>query len=220
MIARLPRWIWIGAALLAFCAGYVNAVALTGLVNRSVSHITGTVTQGACAFMLSDPAGGWSALYAGLAFFSGATLSGRIVKNELLQAGRRYGVALIIESILLFVSMLLFHDGSFAGELFASSACGLQNALVATYSGSVIRTTHLTGILSDLGSAFGCFLSGRTVNRGQVKLHGTILIGFILGALAGARGFSAWNYLALLGPCLIIAAAGLSYMMFIPSARN
>ncbi len=220
MITRLPRWIWIGAALLAFCAGYVNAVALSGFVNRSVSHVTGTVTLGACAFMLADPAVGYSALYVVLAFFAGATMSGIIVKNEQLQAGRRYGVALMIEAALLFASMVLFYRGYLAGELLASSACGLQNALVATYSGSVIRTTHLTGILSDLGSAFGTFLTGRKVNRGQVKLHSIILIGFIAGALAGSLCFNRLSYLALLGPSLIIGAAGLSYMVFILRAEH
>lgn len=204
-----------GAALLAFCAGYVNAVALSGFVNRSASHITGTVTQGACLFGQSDFRGGWAALVVVLAFFTGATLSGIIVKNEQLQIGRRYGVALLIESGLLFLSTALFCHGWFSGELVASGACGLQNALVATYSGSVIRTTHLTGILSDLGSAFGCFLAGRRVNRPQVKLHMSILLAFLIGAFAGSVIFHTIRYLSLLIPATVIAGAGISYMTYI-----
>ena len=215
MIRKLPRWIWLGAALLTFCAGYVNSVALSGFVNRSVSHVTGTVSQGACAFIQSDIRGGLLALYVVLSFFAGATLSGIIVKNEQLKAGRRYGVALLIEAGLLLLATVLFCHGRLAGELVASGACGLQNALVATYSGSVIRTTHLTGILSDLGSAFGCYLAGREVNRLQIKLHGTIVLGFVLGALAGAVGFRLRGYLSLLLPATVIAGAGMAYMRFI-----
>ena len=47
------------------------------------------------------------------------------------------------------------YDGSVAKmELFAGSllfAMGLQNALVSMVSGSVVRTTHLTGVVTDLG---------------------------------------------------------------------
>ena len=44
-------------------------------------------------------------------------------------------------------------------------ACGLQNSMVATYSGAVIRTTHLTGLTSDMGAAIGNWLAGRPVNK-------------------------------------------------------
>jgi uncharacterized membrane protein YoaK (UPF0700 family) len=42
----------------------------------------------------------------------------------------------------------------------ASAACGLQNAMVSTYSGAIIRTTHITGTVTDLGAMIGQYLRG------------------------------------------------------------
>lgn len=37
--------------------------------------------------------------------------------------------------------------------------------MVATYSGAVIRTTHLTGLTSDMGAAIGNWLAGRAISK-------------------------------------------------------
>lgn len=215
MISKLPRWIWIGAALLALSAGYVNAVALSGITRHSVSHMTGTVTLALEQLAAGDVHGGWTAIAIVLSFLVGAALSGVIVKNETLKAGRRYGVALLLESLLLMVATYLFGRHLVAGELVAAISCGLQNAMVATYSGSVIRTTHLTGIVSDLGAELGTFLAGRKVNWIQVRLHGSILSCFVLGVYLGSKAYRAFEYRALVGPTLLVATLGLTYMRFI-----
>ncbi|HAI90280.1 MAG TPA: DUF1275 domain-containing protein, partial [Alcanivorax sp.] len=44
MLTRLPRWVEVGAFLLAFLAGSVNAVGLLGFSHQSVSHLTGTTS--------------------------------------------------------------------------------------------------------------------------------------------------------------------------------
>ena len=46
--------------------------------------------------------------------------------------------------------------------------------MVATYSGAVIRTTHLTGLTSDMGSAIGNWLAGREINKKTFVLQGMI----------------------------------------------
>ena len=145
MIHRLPIWIILGSVLLALNAGFINSVALLSFANNAVSHVTGTATIAADALVR----GHWQTLAnTGLiviCFLLGAIISGAIVGNEALRMGRRYGVALLLESILLALAWYGFRQGAFYAELCASAACGLQNAMVATYSGSVIRTTHLTG---------------------------------------------------------------------------
>ena len=44
LLTRLPRWVEVGAFLLAFLAGSVNAVGLLGFSHQSVSHLTGTTS--------------------------------------------------------------------------------------------------------------------------------------------------------------------------------
>jgi uncharacterized membrane protein YoaK (UPF0700 family) len=220
VLTKLPRWIWLGAAVLALSAGYVNAVALSGIASSAVSHISGTVTMALQQLANGELHDGLRLAAIVLAFLSGATLSGIVVKDETLKAGRRYGVALLVESVLLTTAAIEFGRVCFHGELWASVACGLQNAMVATYSGSVIRTTHLTGIVSDLGAALGNFLAGRQVSRLQVELHLSILFGFSCGVLLGAMAYQRFEYRAMFGPAGLIALSGLSYMLIIRPRAN
>ena len=46
-------------------------------------------------------------------------------------------------------------------------ACGLQNSMIATYSGSVIRTTHLTGLVSDIGATIA-YIEASTGRRPDI----------------------------------------------------
>lgn len=211
MLSKIPRWVLYGSAVLAFNAGFVNCVALLSFTHTGVSHVTGTVTQAADAAAMLDVARLRSSVLIILAFFCGAVVSGIVVRNEALKAGRRYGLALCIEGALLFATAELFRRGSFAGELAASAACGLQNALVATYSGSVIRTTHLTGILSDLGSAVGNRLAGGSLNRIQVMLHSSIFLCFAAGACSGSIGFAGFGYGVFLFPAILVLLTGGAY---------
>lgn len=211
MINRLPRWVLYGSALLAFIAGFINCVALLGFVSTAVSHVTGTVTLAAAALIKGD----WShfalAFWIVLAFFVGSIVSGVIIPNEALRLGHRYGLALVIESMLLFAATACFYQQSVWGELLASAACGLQNAMLATYSGSVIRTTHLTGIISDLGAAFGHYISRQYFDAKKFRLQGSILLSFFVGAALGAWCYLLVSYWALLIPALLVLVAAAAY---------
>jgi len=200
-----------GSIILAFCAGLVNATALLGFANNAVSHVTGTVSLFASALSFGQQTLIWQSALIVIAFFIGAITSGFIVKNESLALGRRYGVAMMVEALLLLAATVLFWQHSFGGELLASAACGLQNAMVATYSGSIIRTTHLTGIVSDIGAAIGNMLAGRPFNALQVRLQTGIFFSFTAGGIAGALLFQRIAYSALLVPAAIIFVAALTY---------
>ena len=73
----------------------------------------------------------------------------------------------------------VFIDTSFLGQMMIAMACGLQNSMVATYHGTVIRTTHLTGITSDLGATVGNWLVGRRVSLRKIILHSSLWWGFL-----------------------------------------
>ena len=60
---------------------------------------------------------------------------------------------------------------------------GVQNAMISHYKGTIIRTTHLSGVLTDLGLALGYRARGLDVDRKRVILHLLILCGFFLGGL-------------------------------------
>jgi len=98
--------------------------------------------------------------------------------------------------------------------LCASAACGLQNAMVATYSGSVIRTTHLTGIVSDIGSTLGNFFAGRGLLKTQLKLQSAILFAFLAGAAVGSVAFQYWAYHAVLLSALWVFVVAVVYVIY------
>lgn len=221
MIRQLPVWVLAGSVMLALNAGFINSVALLSFANNAVSHVTGTATIAADALVSGQSGVLFHTASILLSFVLGAIISGVIVGNEALQLGRRYGLALTIEALLLFLAWYAFRTDHISAEWLASAACGLQNAMVATYSGSVIRTTHLTGIVSDIGSALGNFFAGRGLLRQQLFLQLSIFLAFILGAAAGTFGFQQLGYDAVLinGIWVALVSAGYAVVLLRTSRR-
>ena len=214
MNTRLPRWVWIGAIALACIAGMVNVIGYLGFEHQAITHLTGTTSLLGAALAHGDwRAVGhlWGVL---IAFCSGAVLSGLIIQDSTLRLGRRYGVVLALESLLLATAVPLLVHSQIWGMWLAAMACGLQNAMVSTYSGSVVRTTHLSGMFTDLGIGLGHLLRGLPLAMHRLTLSGLIISGFLAGSMAGALLFSAYTYQALYAPALLTGLAGASYMLY------
>lgn len=210
MINKLPRWIF-GWAVLAFSAGCVNTAALMGFTRLSVSHVTGNVSLFAAALAHFDVS---SILFIGaalLSFLAGAILSGFVIGQRSLKLGRSYGRALYIEAALLLISYLLYQQHDYLGQLAAAMACGLQNAMVATYSGAVIRTTHLTGLTSDMGAAIGNWLAGRSISKPTLGFQAIIWYCFCGGGVVGAFLYARVGYGAFFVPITIVLLAAFIY---------
>ena len=214
MITKLPSWIWIGAWLLAFVAGIVNVVGLLGFQHQAITHLTGNTSLLAEALARLDLRATLHFLSLIGAFVAGTALSGFIIKDSTLQLGRRYGVALLLESILLFISVPLLSRNNILGMYTAACACGLQNAMVSTYSGAVIRTTHLSGMFTDLGIYIGHALRGIPVDSKRLRLCVIVISGFLFGGIAGTLVFDALSYAALFLPAVLTAAIAIVYGVY------
>ncbi|MGE8282098.1 MAG: YoaK family protein [Stenotrophomonas sp.] len=211
---RLPTWVWVGAVALSCVAGMVNVVGFLGFEHQAVSHLTGSTSQLGIALAQGDwrSVGHlWGLL---IAFSLGAMLSGLIIQGESLQLGRRYGLALALESALLLAAIPLFKQQQVWGALAAAMACGLQNALATTFSGAVVRTTHLSGMFTDLGIGLGHLLRGLPLQLRRLTLSGLIISGFLAGGILGAWLFVRWQYDALLAPALLTGISGLGYVLY------
>lgn len=213
MIYKLPRWVLAGAFVLAFVAGQVNVVGLLGFEHQAITHLTGTTSQLSAAMIAGDGGGALRfALMLG-AFVAGCVLSGMLIQDSTLRLGRRYGLALLAVAALLAAAVPLLSRHELAGLALAAMACGLQNAMVTTYSGAVIRTTHLSGMFTDLGVFLGHALRGLPVEPRRLRLCLTVICGFFIGGLAGAWGFAHWGPLVLLLPSGLSAAVAMAYML-------
>lgn len=214
MISKLPRWVWTGAWALAFIAGIVNVVGLLGFQHQAITHLTGNTSLLAEAVATFDfvSVQHFGALI--LAFVGGCVLSGFIIQDSTLQLGRRYGIALILVSALLFASVLLLQYNSAYGMYAAAAACGLQNAMASTYSGAVVRTTHLSGMFTDLGIFLGHALRRMPVDVRRLRLCSLVISGFFSGGLVGTVTFNRFSYFALLFPAALTAAASIAYGLY------
>src|ERR1700734_3095836 len=143
MISKLPRWVWFCAWVLAFIAGIINLVGLLGFQHQAITHLTGNTSMLASALATGDVPGILHFAAVIGSFVAGTILSGFIIQDSTLQLGRRYGVALILESILPCAAVPLLTRHHVCGLYAAACACGLQNAMATTYSGTVVRTTHV-----------------------------------------------------------------------------
>ena len=210
----IPAWILVGAFLLTAMAGSINAVGFMGIHHQALSHMSGTAT-----ILSTDLSLGRLGLagHAGMvlvSFFLGCVVSGIIIRRSALQIGPRYGVALGLESCLLFGATIALRNGSNTGDYLAAIACGLQNAMATTYSGAVIRTTHVTGIVTDLGLACGHWLRGEPVISRQIAIHLVLITGFIVGGIIGGFGYQWWDFNALLIPATITGLTGIGYALY------
>ncbi len=201
--------------MLAFLAGSVNVIGLLGFSHQAVSHLSGTLSLFALEMVGLNTGQATHVFFILVSFLAGATLSGVFIENASLELRRRYGFALVVEALLLCLAMLALQQGSSFGHYFASMACGLQNAMVSTYSGAIVRTTHVTGLFTDLGIMIGSRLRGAEFDRRKAVLFLTLIAGFTCGGMAGALGYRWYAFSALLMPAGIALSLALAYWLYL-----
>lgn len=215
-----PAWVYLGGLALTITAGVINAVGFVGIHHQALSHLSGTVTVLGMELGRGNYGVALHALAILAAFFVGCLVSGALISQARLRLGRRYGVALSLESTALFLAVYFLRHGANAGDYLAAMACGLQNAMVSSYSGSTMRTTHMTGMVTDLGIACGHFLRGATVDWFRFRLYGVLLLGFFAGGMIGALGYGRYGYDTLLFPAALSGVTGLGYTIYRHYQRN
>ena len=201
------------ASLLGLAAGFVNAAGFLAFTVLT-TNVTGHAALFAERIALQD----WKtarvvALWMFL-FLAGAFVSSLIV--SWLGRNQRYSyvIPILIESGILLVvafSGYKYNNSLVSREFFAGSllfAMGMQNALVSIVSGSVVRTTHLTGTFTDLGIELAQLIrrdaEDRSALKKRIKLRSAIIFFFMTGALAGAYLFRFFRFHAFVVPAAII----------------
>lgn len=220
MITKLPRWVWFGGAALAFIAGAINSIGFLGFQHQGVTHLTGSTTLLGIAVATGSTPDAVHLLAVIGSFLAGCVGGGFIIQDSTLKLGRRYGLALLLEAVLLTLAVPFLRRHNVFGDYLASCACGLQNGMASTYSGAVLRTTHVSGIFTDLGIFMGHWLRGVPVDWRRVKLGLLLLGGFFGGAVAGAIGFAHFSYETLYIPAVFTGGVGLAYGLYQHQQRN
>lgn len=208
------------ASILSFVAGIVN---ITGVL--SVKTLTTNVTGHFAFFAEELSIENYHQAFVYLIFIL-SFLVGAFVCNFLIEIFSRiktsisYAVPMIIEIIILIVvgvfgSNAVLSDTN--GQVIACTllfAMGLQNSLVTKASQSVVRTTHLTGLFTDLGIELSqLFFYRKTFEAQQLSksifLKLAIIGCFFLGCIGGGFVFRAFEL-----KTLLLAAAFLIIALF------
>ena len=229
--------------VLTIVAGALNAGGFLA-IGQYTSHMTGMVSTFADQVVLRNFEIATVALVSWLAFVSGAATTAILVNY---QRRRRianiYAVPLLIEAVLI----LIF--GSFGGtlerhefgdvSLAVITLCftmGLQNALITKISRAEIRTTHVTGLTTDMGIELGKLLywnrgSGKVApnaidgqdapdaqtirvaviaNRSKLRVHATLIGSFVSGGIAGAFCFKYLGFISAAPLALALATIAIA----------
>ena len=179
----LPNWIQFGAFMLAINAGMINVLGLMTVLHQSVSHMTGNASLFAQALVTQQYSQLIYLFLVILSYILGAAYSGFILGSSHFQLGSRYGIPLVLVAVFILLCWGFIPYYPRYALLWACVAMGVQNAMVSHYQGAIIRTTHLSGVLTDLGLALGYRLKGLKIDPRKTVLHLLILSGFILGGV-------------------------------------
>jgi len=194
------RHILPGAIALSGTAGYVNSVVL-GFFDTPVSHMSGAVSRLGLSLAEGQRVHAFGSFFIVLGFLFGAVVAGIFVGATKLVPSRRYGVVMMVEGVLLLAATLLLLRKSAFGPVVAATACGLQNAMSSSYCGLMIRTTHVSGVVTDLGVMIGHWIRHRRIVMWKIRFLVALLFSFGTGGFCGA--FLDMVY----GPaCLLLAA--------------
>ena len=171
----LPYWLQFGVFFLAINAGMINVLGLVTVLHQAVSHMTGNVSIFAMALIEWKPDVLLYLALVVLSYILGSMYSGLILGNSHFKFGRLYGLPMSLVALFILLSWVFIPYFPRYGLLWACAAMGLQNAMISHYKGTIIRTTHLSGVLTDLGLALGYKLRGLSVSNRRVLLHLLIL---------------------------------------------
>jgi uncharacterized membrane protein YoaK (UPF0700 family) len=221
---HVPSWM-----LLAGAAGMVNGFAFL-TCQQFVTHVTGTLTRLGLEWWHAALALEYAVVLA--AFLAGAVVAVLSIQLRAKSGSRtRWATPLFTVALILTAVAISGNVGWFGvfGATVASDpppvvllsvlafAMGMQNAGVASTTGLAVRTTHLTGPVTDLGIHLGTALLAHRQER-LAALRGAALRGGKIAAFVVGAGFSfslssVLGYLILLPPAVfVLAAAVLSFV--------
>ncbi|MCW8314020.1 YoaK family protein [Sphingobacterium thalpophilum] len=208
-------------ALTAFSAGMVNVASVIVFFSFT-SNVTGYYAVFAQEMAKGNWYQGAVVLFWILLFLIGSMLSNLIIihgKGK-FSSYLTHSIPLILEILsILFVGIYLdffYEDSLKETEILVGSllfAMGLQNGLTASISNSVVKTTHLTGLTTDLAVLISMFTkeSNRSNKALVDKFHLllSIVSAYLLGGLISGISFAYLSNKTFYVVCVVLLIIGL-----------
>jgi uncharacterized membrane protein YoaK (UPF0700 family) len=255
-----PVILWV-TGLLTFFAGLINVVGYS-LWEKSIGNVTGEVTK--ISLDLANVSGEFVELVAQFwAFVFGSLLCGLLVTARKAPKDlyslpdrpvRRASIVLIIVAIFLFIGWAGTKNGGWKDDdnsvkfapAFLAMAMGMQNGMTSKHAHAVIRTTHMTGVATDIGLLLGNIFRREFMLKYEEKfemkeiaadrlsavrkltnlelealrLLFVLLLAFFTGGVVGKEMFDYCGIDTLLFPAIVELAMGAGYLYFRACVRK
>jgi len=225
--------------LLALNAGAVNAGGYI-VLQRYTSHMTGFASQVPDGLVLGDFPMVVASAAAIVSFTVGAAATAILVNfSRRARARSIYALPLLLEAALLLPfgvlgTATLSWQTPFAAPATVLLLCfmmGLQNAIGSKTSAGSVRTTHMTGNITDFGMELGKMLYWNRralpdharirADLPRLKRTGGLLLSFMIGGMAGAAGFQSIGFIFVTPlACLLFALAWMPARVDFTRRRN
>ena len=249
-----PVILWV-TGLLTFFAGLINVVGIA-LWQKSIGNVTGVVAK--FSLDLANMSGEFGELFAQFwAFVFGSLLCGLLVTARIAPKDfysmsdrpvRRASIVLIIAAIFLFIGWASTKNGGWKDDdnsvkfapAFLAMALGMQNGMTSKHAHAVIRTTHMTGVATDIGLLMGNILRREfmliyeekfkmkeiavdrlsaarkltNVELESLRLLFVLLFAFFFGGYVGLHMYWTCGIDTLLFPAIVELAMGVGYLYF------
>lgn len=210
------------ASLLGFVAGLVNVVGFFA-VQKLTTNVTGHFAYFVDEVFKQDFRNAFNVALYIFFFFLGAFFSNFTVEvSSRIRENLIYIVPTVTEALIL---AIIAFSGNFLTrenpDIIAFSllfAMGMQNSLVTSISNAVVRTTHLTGLFTDMGIEFSQLFFYKDQDHKKkliksIKLRLTIIWMFFAGGISGGILFGSFGIKALLvGSALLLLGLFYDFM--------
>jgi len=196
-VHQSKAWAYITSFIMSFNGGYINSICMLSILGIPVGYVTGNLTLSAEALHQSDFFKFLYLMSLVLCFLIGSITSGLLIKNQNFKMDHRYTLSIIFQFLALGLAMILLKDANPNGSYFLALTMGMQNAMTTHYGSALIRTTHMTGTMTDLGVLISRWIKKEDIEYWKLFLYLSLISGFLSGAIAGAVFYGLFKALAL-----------------------
>lgn len=182
---------------LTACAGFLNSFVFRMFFIKPAHH-TGNLFLLAEKCFPFDAHAFFEVLFVVLCFLGGATLGGFVFSNE-NNKSKAFQSALLFVFATAFLLCGFFLHSARLVAYGISGILGLQNSAPLYFGGAKIRTTHMTGHLTDAGFFFGSFLRGRQDDLKLAGFYLILLVSFFSGSVLGFAVPVVYGYFVISG---------------------
>ena len=225
------------ACSLTLNAGFVNTLCISivgsgGADSGAVAHMTGHVSRGlAVSLGTGDGDMLWRSLLLLVAFAFGCALASAFFPDQNLVLERRYAWLYMHTAGILIFGLVVdaIFDDDFVFLFFCCMSMGYQNSFGTCCCHSFahrpsdfsLRTTHLTGLITDMGIIVGRVIFHKDYSRVPVlKMYGSMIVFYLLGGTVAYAGHVSLGKKAVAFNIILICASSAVYMIMVRKGKR